>query len=194
MEKRLPVRHGMQLSMLDAWWSEMNSASRPVCDFSHTSHTTLANSHKQVPAENNCVHVCVVWARLVKGLGSIRGALSLNLVLMWPMRLLCPLCSVPHYTQPSGALQLCLHPFPCTSHLPIPPFSTNLYVYAHFHFHTIYLDYPASQIIMIQLYVYLSSHTCGEHVRHFSGNTLCHIHTVEHLHCIKTRRFYYSLA
>lgn len=152
----------------------MNSASRPVGDISrtcyHASHTSLANSHKQVPAENNCTHLCVVWVRLVRDY-SIRGALSLNLVLIWPMRLLCPLCSIPITHYPVEHFH--------SAYLPAPAPLTflfllqKLYVHVHFHFDMIYLEYPGSEIIMFQLNVCLSSRTCGEHVLNFLGSTLC---------------------
>lgn len=98
----------------------------------HFSHAAVINRCQRRTTACMCVRCA---KRACRGLGSISGALSLNPLLMWPMRLLWPLCPRPHYTQPSGALQPRFTPVPL--HLsPSHSLAESLHVHAHFHTHS----------------------------------------------------------
>lgn len=104
--------------MLDSWWSEMNPLSGLPVTLSHTSHThcwpTIMNRWQW--RTTVCVCVCSVIQTCWR-LCSINRALSLNLVLMWPMLLVCPCCPFPithnlvEYFSYAYTLPLHLSPF-----------------------------------------------------------------------------------
>lgn len=149
----------------------------PACVW-HQPHILPHLTHHWPTVVNRCQRrttacMCARWeSRACRGLGSISGALSLNLVLMWPMRLLWPRLPCPHYTQPSGALQLYLHLSPSCTLL-----SKNLHVHAHFHFHTIYLHYPAKSknnaSVVLFMFIY-PLRLVGNMYVIFSGKSVCH--------------------
>ncbi len=157
MEKRLPAHRGMQLSMSDTWWSGMNSASRPACDISHTYYHT-SHTHHRPAVINRCqwrITVCM-RVRCVSpacwGLGSISGALSLNPVLMWPMRLsaLSPL-----YTTQWSTSAL-LTPLPLQLSPSHTPLCRNLHIHTFLlALHLLPLSSKSNHNISVVLFVFI---------------------------------------
>lgn len=104
------------------------------------------------------------------GLGSISGALSLNLVLMWPMRLLRPLCPVPIIHNPVEHFSSVYTPAPAPlTFLYTTPCSKNLHVHTNFPFLLFVFVYPVrlvGNMYDISFWQYCVSHI--HTVKHFS--------------------------
>lgn len=179
----------------------MNSASRPACDISntyyHTSHTPLANSHKQVPVENNCVYVCVLcelglsgirehqWSPLTEPGFNVTHASSL-------LPLPCP-----HYTQPSGALQLCLQPAPAPltflDLLVQKPTCSCSFSLSH---HLLALSCKSNNNVSVLLFMLIYPVRCVENMYIFVWAILCvtHLRIVTLRSVLYTKTFYYCIV
>lgn len=155
---------------------------RPGPPVTSATHTATPLTHHWPTVINRCqwrttVCMCV---RCVSpacwGLGSISEALSLNSVLMWPMRLSA--LSLLYTTQWSTSALLTPLPlqtltFPYSlSKKPTPSRSFSLSqcwlaLYCKLN----------NNVSVVLFLIYLSSQTCGEDMRHFFWQYACHLHS-----------------